>query len=138
MEIKAVEATSNRPQGNRTIDAPYVFVDLPSFIGQAKDEKAWKKNDRNGITVFKSDGITTVLTVLKETAVIKNNAVNGFLNIQVLEGKLRLETLEGDIEMGENQFIAFHPGMTLSLEASMLTVILITTYNINAEEGNIF
>jgi hypothetical protein len=50
MEIKRNEATLNRPEGDRVIDAPFVFLDIPEFIHQVKKEKAWKKYDRNGIT----------------------------------------------------------------------------------------
>ena len=64
MEIKRNEATFNRPDGDRVLDGTYVFVDIPSYIRQIKEEKAWEKNDRNGITVFKSENITQVITVL--------------------------------------------------------------------------
>ena len=130
MEIKRNDATPNRPQGDRVLDAPYVFADLPAFIDQVKDEKAWEKSDRNGITVFKTEGMTIVLSALKEAAVIKDNVVNGFLTVQVLEGAIRMETLEGDAEMGENQLIAFHPGVPHSIEARLNTVLLLTTYDV--------
>ncbi len=131
MEIKRNEATRNRPEGDRVIDAPYVFADLPAFIEQVKDENAWEKSDRNGITVFKSDSVTIVLTVLKEGAVIKDNTVNGYLTIHVLDGKIRMETLEGDTEQGTNQLIAFHPNVPHSMEAKKDSVLLITTYDVN-------
>lgn len=130
MEIKRNEATRNRPQGDRVIDAPYVFADLSSFIEQVKDEKAWEKSDRNGITVFKSDGITIVLSAMKEGAVIKDNIVKGFLTVQVLEGTIRMETLEGDIDMDDNKLVAFHPHIPHSIEAMADAVLLITTYDI--------
>ena len=45
MEIKRNQATFNRPQGDRVIDASYVFIDIPAFVDQIKMEKAWEKND---------------------------------------------------------------------------------------------
>ena len=134
MEIKHNDATPNRPEGDRVIDAPYVFVDLPAFVEQVKDEKAWEKSDRNAITVFKSEGMTLVLSAMKEGAVIKDNTVNGFLTLQVIEGNFRVETLEGDIPMEEKQLIAFHPGVPHSIEAESDTVMLITTYHPGGEE----
>ena len=59
MENKRNEATLNRPEGDRVLDAPYVFVNIPEFIRQLKSEEAWQKNDRNGITVFKTGRVTT-------------------------------------------------------------------------------
>lgn len=132
MEIKRNDATRNRPGGDRVLDAPYVLADLPAFIEQVKDEKAWDKSDRNGITVFKTDGITIVLSAFKEGAVIKDNIVNGFLTLQVLEGKVRLDTLEGEIDMQDNQLITFHPNIPHSIEARSGAVLLITTYDVKS------
>jgi quercetin dioxygenase-like cupin family protein len=131
MEIKTNEATRNRPQGDRVIDAPYVYADIPAFIKQVKDESAWDKSDRNAITVFKTDNMTIVVSALKEGAVIKDNVVKGFLSVQVLEGALKMETLEGDGEMGEHQMMVFHPGIPHSLEATLDSVLLITTYDMH-------
>ena len=130
MEIKRNEATRNRPEGDRVIDAPYVFADLVAFTEQVKDEKAWDKSDRNAITVFKTEGMTIVLSALKPGAVIKDNTVNGFLTVQVLEGSIRMETLEGDAEMGEKQLYAFHPGVPHSIEAKTNAVLLLTTNDV--------
>ena len=130
MEIKRNDATRNRPQGDRVIDAPYVFADLQAFIEQVKDENAWEKSDRNGITVFKTEGMTIVLSVLKEGALIKDNTVNGFLTVQVLQGTIRMQTVDGDADMEANQLMAFHPDIPHSIEARADTVLLITTYDV--------
>ena len=131
MEIKHNDATPNRPEGDRVLDAPYVFADLPAFIEQVKDEKAWGKSDRNAITVFKTEGMTIVLTAMKEGAVIKDNTVNGFFTVQVIEGSIRMETLEGDNKMTLNQLISFHPGVPHSIEATTDAVLLLFTYDLS-------
>ncbi len=135
MEIKRNEATRNRPEGDRVLDAPYVFADLAAFVEQVKDEETWGKSDRNAITVFKTDNMTIVVTVLKEGAAIKDNTVNGFLTLQVMEGITRITSLEGDADMKENQLIAFHPGIPHSIEAMTDTVLLLTTYDV--KEGGV-
>src|SRR5262249_24305602 len=117
-----------RPQGDRVIDAPYVFVDIPAFINQLKDEKTWEKNDRNGITVFKGGDVTIVISALQKGAVIKDNMVNGFISVQVLNGKLRIATPDGDVNAIEQNMIAFHPGIAHSIEALSDAVLLITHY----------
>jgi quercetin dioxygenase-like cupin family protein len=129
MEFKRNEATLNRPDGDRILDGSYVFVDIPSYIEQIKDEKAWEKNDRNGITVFKSSNITIVITALQEGAGIMNNSVDGFLTLQLLKGKARITTPDGDIEAVQNQLIAIHPGIEHSFVAQTDVVILLTTYD---------
>jgi hypothetical protein len=101
MEIKRNDATLNRPAGERVLDAPFVFADLDEYARLLKDEKAWDKNDRNGITIFKSDNLTVVVTRLHKDAVIKDNSVDGLFQVQLLKGKIRITTEEGDNEMKE-------------------------------------
>ena len=131
MEIKRNEATINRPKGDRVIDAPFVFLDIPEFIRQVKKEKAWKKNDRNGITIFKSDGITMVLTILQEGAKIRDKRMDEFLILQVLNGKANISTEEGEFEMRKKNAATFHPGLAYSIEAMTKTTILLITFNDN-------
>ena len=133
MENKRNEATLNRPEGDRVIDAPYVFVNIPDFIRQLKSEDAWQKNDRNSITVFKTGRVTMVLTCLHAKAVLKNNLVDGIFTIQVLEGIIRVTTHDGDIDMQANQVMAFHQLVDHSIVAQMDSVLLLTN---NTSEVN--
>ena len=128
MEIKRNEATLNRPEGDRVLDASYVFADLMTFVDQLKDEKAWKKNDRNGITVFKTDVLTIVVTILKEGAKIENNQSGDFITIQMLKGKARVITPDGDTVIKKNMLVTFHPHVNHSVEALKNSIFLITTH----------
>lgn len=134
MEIKRNESTLNRPEGDRVLDAPYVFIDIPSFIDQVKQEKAWEKNDRNGITVFKSDLLTIVITALQASAEIKDNSVDGLLTIQVIKGNARVTTPDGDIDMSNGQVLTFHPRISHSILAITDAIFLLSNYN--TEEKN--
>lgn len=134
MEIKRNEATINRPEGDRVIDATYVFIDIPSFVIQLIEEKAWEKNDRNGITVFKSSDLTLVITALQQEAAINNNSVEGFLTVQLLEGNARITTPDGDAELAKHQIIAFHPKVKHSILALSDSILLLTHYNNKVEE----
>ncbi|HKB45544.1 MAG TPA: hypothetical protein VKC90_14185 [Chitinophagaceae bacterium] len=128
MELKRNDATLNRPEGDRVIDALYVFVDLPDFIRQLKEEPAWEKNDRNGITVFKTDNLTMVLTVLHDKATIKDNQVDGLVTLQVIEGMIRVSTIDGDIGMKEKQLINLHSNESHSIEALSDCAFLLSNY----------
>jgi len=129
MEFKRNESTLNRPEGDRVLDAPYVFIDIPSYIDQVKQEKAWEKNDRNGITVYKSDRVTIVITALQAGAEIRENLVDGFFSIQLLRGKARISTNDGDINMQEGQILTFHPGVPHAVTAVTDAVFLLTNYS---------
>ena len=135
MEMKRNEATLNRPKGDRVIDAPYVFMDIDQFIKQLKNEGTWDKNDRNGITIFKTENLTTVLTCLHKDALIKDNSVDGMLQVQVLGGRIRITTDDGDIDMEEGQMIVFHPGIRHTIEALKKSSLLLQTINENGKKS---
>lgn len=129
MEIKRNEATLNRPEGDRVIDASFVFADIPEFVKQLKTEKSWEKNDRNGITVFKSSNLTIVITALQASAELAHNNVNAFMTVQLLDGDARVSTSEGDAELKENNLVAFHPGVPHTIHALTDIIILLSIYN---------
>ncbi|SRR5258706_1083836 len=129
MEMKRNDATLNRPEGDRVIDALYVFIDLPHYIRQLKEEPAWQKNDRNGITVFKTDNLSMVLTVLHDRAVIRDNRIEGIVTLQVIEGMLRINTIDGDIDMKEKQLINLHSNERHSIEAVGDAAFLLSHYS---------
>jgi quercetin dioxygenase-like cupin family protein len=133
MEIKRNEATFNRPDGDRVLDGTYVFVDIPSYVRQIKEEKAWEKNDRNGITVFKSENVTQVITMLHQGSAIKDNEMEEYCTVQVLAGNVRISTAEGDIDAVKNQMITFHPHVKHSLEALSESILLLTTFKSEAD-----
>ena len=126
MENKRNEATINRPEGDRVLDAPYMFINIPDFIRQLKGEEAWQKNDRNGITVFKSARVTMVVTCLRAKAVMHDVLVDGIFTIQVIEGVVRVRTPDGEVDLQANQVISFHQLVDHSIEAMMDSVLLFT------------
>jgi len=126
MELKRNEATRNRPEGDRVLDALYVFADIPAYIDQLKDEKAWEKNDRNGITVYKTDVVTVTLSVMHAGKEIVGNTIDGYFNIQVLKGEAKVSTPDGDVDLSEMQMICFHPDIPHTVKAITDCVFLLT------------
>lgn len=128
MQVKQNDATYNRPEGDRILDAPWVFTDLAAVNQQLRSENAWEKNDRNGITVFKTDQLTSVVTLLKEGAEIGEKAVDGLLIIQLVSGKAVVETGGSPFELLPGQLLHVHKGVTHSVTAKEETVLLLTTF----------
>jgi quercetin dioxygenase-like cupin family protein len=127
--MKANEATRNRPEGDRLIDAPVVFADLDERIDQLKDEKVWDKNDRNGITLVKNDHMTIVLTCLHADAEINDNMVDGILTIELLEGRVSLVTEVEKYELKERSLITLRAHVPHSIKADKKSVLLITNHS---------
>ncbi len=126
MEEKSNEATSRRPQGSRILDAPLVDMDLNVLSEQVRNEKTWKENDRNAITLFKSNGMRIVLIALRQGAQMDTHTADGLISLQVLEGKMSFTTEERSIEMGKGQMLALHKGVPHRIGAMEETIFLLT------------
>ena len=125
MQAKYNEATLNRPKGDRVIDAPFVQIDVEKYSRQLKKEPAWEKSDRNSITVFKTIGVTMVITRLHKDAAM-NNSVDGLLTIQVIEGSIECMVGKKVTTVEKNQLITFHPGVVHSVKANEDSLLLLT------------
>ena len=126
MEEKFSEVTAQRPQGDRTMDAPLVTIDLFSLIKQIRKEKSWKENDRNAITVFKTSSMRIVLIALHKGAEMIKHTAKGMINVQVLKGKMIFNTDEQSVKLSKGQMLTLHEGIPHSLLAKKKTIFLFT------------
>ncbi len=127
METKYNEATLNRPEGDRIIDAPLVFIDLKKYSDQLRDEDAWEKNDRNSITIYKTDGLTMLLCWLKEGASITDSIANNHTTVQVMEGAIEITVETGNLEVMKGQVIVIHPRILETIIAKEKSLLLISS-----------
>ena len=126
MQEKFNEATHNRPEGDRLVDAPLVPVDISSFIRQIKKEKAWDENDRNAITVFKSDKLRIVIVGLRKKAEMTTERPENIFSLQVLNGKIKVHTSETTIEIGKEKLFVLHANIPYKIVAVKKSVFLLT------------
>ena len=126
MDEKFNKATTNRPQGHSTLDVPLVTIDLHLFIAQIKQEKQWKKTDRNAITIFKSLFMRIVLIALHKGAQMKDHKATGTINVQVIEGEMQFTTNEQTIILYAGQMLVLQDGIEHNVIAKEETVFLLT------------
>jgi quercetin dioxygenase-like cupin family protein len=126
MEERHNESTINRPEGERPVDAPIVKIDIPDFIKRIKKEKAWDKNDRNAITVFKSDKMRIVLVAMKKKAEMTTERPENIFSLQVIDGKVKLHTAEKKIEVREDEMFVLHANIPYKIEALKKSIFLLT------------
>ncbi len=130
MEEKFNESTINRPDGDRLLDAPFVIADLGAYIHQITTEDAWFKNDRNAITLFKSNHISVVLVALRETAEMKPPSPSaGVAVLQVMSGELSIEIEGQTFTAGRQQLVSFHEQQQYNIAATEESIFLLTVYN---------
>lgn len=126
MEETHNESTKNRPEGERQVDAPVVLVNIPEFIKKIKKEKAWDKNDRNAITVFKSDRMRIILVAMHKKAVMTTERPENIFSVQVLEGKIQLQTNDKRRDVREEELFVLHANISYKIEALRRSVFLLT------------
>ncbi len=134
MEEKFNEATFQRPEGDRIIDAPLVTIDVLFFIEQIKKEKPWKDSDRNAITVFKTNSMRIVLIALHGGALMSKHSVDGMVSIQMLDGKMKLNTNEQSVVLRTGQILVLHDGIPHSIEAIEESIFLLTLSRMDCSE----
>ncbi len=120
------EATTNRPKGDRQVDAPLLLINIPDLIKQIKKEKSWKKNDRNAITVFKSDKMTILLVALHKKAEMTTERPENIFSLQLLAGKVKLHTDAKIIDVREEEFFVLHANISYKIEAVKKSIFLLT------------
>lgn len=126
MENKSNEATPQRPEGDRLLDAPLVTMDLNHFIEQVRNEPSWKDSDRNSITIYKSEKMRIVLLGLHENTELKTHSANGIITVQVLEGQIKFTTEQQVVELQKGQMLALQKQVPHSVLALKETFFLLT------------
>ena|SRR5687768_16343617 len=126
MENKSNDATPQRPEGGRMLDAEVVHLDVPAFIEKVKAESTWRDSDRNSMTIFKSDTLRVVLLGLHKDAELKPHQANGVITVQVLEGTISFSTENATHTLNPGQMIALHEKITHSVTAITDAFFLLT------------
>jgi quercetin dioxygenase-like cupin family protein len=126
MENTIIEATYNRPEGDREIDSPVLLIDIPDLIEQLKDENAWHENDRNAITVFKTGKMRIVLVAFHKDAEMKPEKPKNIFSLQVLKGKVKVTTDLTSTEADKGMMVALHEQVSYSIKALKKSVFLLT------------
>jgi len=126
--MKTTEATHNRPEGSRVLDAPFVITDINVSLNQLMNEDGWEQTDCNGITLFKTDNLTTVLICMHTGSRIGENSIDGTVTLQVMEGEVELTANDDVVTLHAGQIVMLHHEVTHSLLATEETVVLLTNH----------
>lgn len=126
VENKSIEATVQRPEGKRLLNAPLVEMNLDELIEQTKQETTWAESDRNSVTVYKSESMRIVLIGLHENAELKPHKANGVISVQVLQGKIEFTTERQSTQIEKGQMIALQENITHGVKALAESFFLLT------------
>jgi quercetin dioxygenase-like cupin family protein len=136
MKEKRQDATINRPQGERIIDAPSLVIDIRAYIRQIKSEEAWQKNDRNSITIFKTGDMRIVVGALHKEAEFLPHKAEGNMCMQIIEGSLEVMTDELTEQLQPEEMIAIHKDSNYRFVALEETVYILTISEVGNNTNN--
>ena len=123
---KRIDATNQNPERERLLYAPLVQMNINKFIKQLKSEDAWKKDDHNTITIYKSDSTTIVLRGMHKKSTRKSGKVNSDATIQVLKGKIKIHVEGSPIKLKRGQMLGISANTEHSVEAVRDSFYLLT------------
>lgn len=128
MEEKHNNATPQRPDGARLLDAEVIPVNIPKYMEQIKAEIAYSKNGKNAITVFKSDLVTITLIALKSgTDFHPGNEENrGIMSLQVISGQISFESNGNSTDLSDGELLTLHQQLSFKANAKNDTICLLT------------
>jgi quercetin dioxygenase-like cupin family protein len=121
------------PRANRKSKRGLVAIDLDALTEKIRVAEAFKKSDRNAVTIFKADGLRIVLVALHRGAKMIENSAAGVISVQVLEGKITFSTDGQSVELAEGQLLALHGKISHSIKAHDETIFLLTLTTPSAE-----
>jgi quercetin dioxygenase-like cupin family protein len=111
---------------DRSLDDPFLLFDLTQTIGKIKQEDAWKKGDRNAITLLKNPCMRIVLIALKSPANISFHHCGHLASVQVLEGSVNSQTGNNVTLLKKGGLVTLHKKVEHTLIAKEESVILLT------------
>jgi quercetin dioxygenase-like cupin family protein len=126
MQEKYNESTLNRPEGGRLLDAPLLILDVVEYIHRLKNEPAWQKNDRNGITLFKTKGMRIVLVIMHAGAEMRPQTIDALVSLHVLNGYLQVTTDDQTAKVEAGQILTLHAHINHSVQAVVETTFILT------------
>ncbi len=123
---KQNEATQNRPQGERPLDADYILLSFKERIAQLKSEKAWQDRDRNAITLVHHPRLRVVLLALHQGALLDTHTADGPVTIHLLEGAIEVVLNGKSFSLQPQEALVVDDGIPHSVCALKESVFLLT------------
>jgi hypothetical protein len=128
MEEKYNNATPQRPEGARPLDAAIIPINIPKYIDQLKGEEAYHKNGKNAITVFKSESVTITLIALSENEIVQpgSEETKAIMSLQVISGRLSFESMGNIVELKDGELLTLHQLLSFKARALTSSICLLT------------
>lgn len=111
---------------SRPLAGPVLTFDLPSQLGELRDEEAYSRSGRAGRTLAKSGRFRLVLVAMAEGNVIGTHQADSPLTIHILEGDIDFRIGGAEHRLQEGEVIFFGPGEAHDIRAKRPSALLLT------------
>ncbi len=130
MEEKHNNATPQRPEGARALNASVLPIDMLKYIEQIKNEEAYLKNEKNAITVLKTKQVTVTIVALKAGEMVHpgNEEGVGMLILQVIDGYISFESRGERAELRKGYLLSLNDHLSFTARANEESTCLITLF----------
>jgi quercetin dioxygenase-like cupin family protein len=126
MDQETIEAVTQQPLGEQTLDTPIHKISFRSFLKQIKKDKSGKGNDRNMLTVLKTSNMRIVLYAIRKGTEMIKQKKEGTITLQVLEGKIQFNSGNESVKLGKGQMLVLDESAAYSVVAKRKTFFLLT------------
>lgn len=130
------DTTQSAPRGGtsgsdtrpaRTLDRALGVVDLEAEAASLLEEPEWAEGDRNTRTLLAADGMRVALMALRPGASIGDDATNDSLAIQVLRGRVRVESEMEPRDVTAGELLALERPQSWRVAAVDESLVLLTS-----------
>ncbi len=134
--VGETSGTSQRP--SRRLAAPALTFDLADQIATLKQENSWQRSDRNARTLVEEPAFRLVLTVLKDGARLREHSAAGWVSVECLQGKLRLQIGGDAVDLSIGQLVVLQPDLAHTVtalgEAAFLLTIALSGHVVSGKQ----
>src|SRR5215210_4561098 len=95
----AGETSGSSQRAPQQLSGPLLAFDLAAEVGQVRAELAYLESDRNANTLLKAPNARVVVTALRQGARLQEHQTAGWVVIQTVAGRVRLEALGQSVDL---------------------------------------
>lgn len=99
-----------------TPDLLEVF-EIPDLLEHLKQKDDWMNEKSSSLTLHKDGKMSIVLVAMRGSASIGEHRAQGPITVQVVEGRLRVNTDKESVNVGQNEIVTLPAGLKHSLDA---------------------
>jgi quercetin dioxygenase-like cupin family protein len=118
--------TPGHEQASERLSRKLAHIDLEAEIALLRSEEGYARVGRSAKTLVKRPDMRVVLTAMSEGARVTEHIAPGPLTVEVLQGRLRMQLADGNVELPAGHLLALDRNERHDVEALEKSAFLLT------------